>query len=200
MGKSLKIILPKTAFVNRKEQEMKTKLNQSKLKLAIVSAMALGTATLGINSYGAVQSDSFQVTTNVSQACTVTASGMAFGTYDAASPVAETQTSTITATCTDTLAATITLSEGNLGDSSSTPGIPIRGMTPGEQGGDPLLYNLYKDSAWTSLWGDAIDVGNMFTPTPGSDTVLTVYGSIPTGQSSVIAGGFADTIVATVTY
>ena len=179
---------------------MKTKLNQNKLKLAIVSAMALGTATLGINSYGAVQSDSFLVTTNVSQACTVVASGMAFGTYDAASPVAETQTSTITANCTDSVAATITLSEGTLGDGSSTPGAPIRGMAPGEQGGAALLYNLYKDSAWTSLWGDAQDVGNMFTPTVGTPTILTVYGSIPTGQSSVVAGGFADTIVATVTY
>ena len=179
---------------------MKTKLNQSKLKLAIVSAMALGTATLGINSYGAVQSDSFQVTTNVSQACTVVASGMAFGTYDAASPVAETQTSTITASCTDSLAATITLSEGTLGDSGSTPGTPIRGMAPGAQGGDSLLYNLYKDPAWLSLWGDAQDVGNMFTPTVGTPTILTVYGSIPINQSTVAAGGFADTIVATITY
>jgi spore coat protein U-like protein len=163
--------------------------------------MALGTATLGINSYGAVQSDSFFVTTKVSQACTVIASGMAFGTYDANSPVAETQTSTITATCTANLAATITLSEGTLGDGTSTPGIPVRGMTPASgQGGDALKYNLYKDSAWLNLWGDAQDVGNTFTPTPGAPITLTVYGSIPINQSSVVAGDFTDTIVATVTY
>ena len=35
MGKSLNYTLPKTAFVNKKEQKMKPKLNQNKLKLAI---------------------------------------------------------------------------------------------------------------------------------------------------------------------
>ena len=51
MGKSLNITLPKTAFVNRKEQEMKTKLNQSKLKLAIVSAMLVGSAGFTMPAY-----------------------------------------------------------------------------------------------------------------------------------------------------
>ena len=44
---------------------MKTKLNQSKLKLAIVSAMLVGSAGFSTAGYAATNGDTMAVTTNV---------------------------------------------------------------------------------------------------------------------------------------
>jgi len=59
---------------------MKTKLNQSKLKLAIVSATLLGTAAITAPTY-ATTAD-MDVTANINVACTIDTEDLAFGAYD----------------------------------------------------------------------------------------------------------------------
>ena len=59
---------------------MKTKLNQSKLKLAIVSAMLLGTA--GITAPAYALDANLSVSASIGMACTITTTTLAFGAYD----------------------------------------------------------------------------------------------------------------------
>ena len=57
---------------------MKNKLNQSKLKLAIVSAFALGSASLSTAGYAATAFDNMIVSADVEMSCTVNAGALDF--------------------------------------------------------------------------------------------------------------------------
>ena len=89
---------------------MKTKLNQSKLKLAIVSAMLVGTAALSVSAYS--DTASMDVSANIGMACTITATDIAFGAYDPIVTNAATDltaTASVTATCTAGATGSITI-------------------------------------------------------------------------------------------
>jgi spore coat protein U-like protein len=68
----------------------------------------------------------------------------------------------------------------------------------------PLLYNLYEDPAYTTVWtattgGRPDEVLNV----PGGGTAQLrrqVYGRIPGSQTTVTAGAYSDTLVAQVRY
>ena len=68
-------------------------------------------------------------------------------------------------------------------------------------GSNLLSYNLYTDSARTSVWGDGTGSTNTIggTGTGGSQAV-TVYGRVSLGQTGVPAGSYADTVAVTITY
>jgi spore coat protein U-like protein len=198
MGKLLKIILPKTAFVNRKEQKMKTKLNQSKLKLAIVSAMLVGSAGFSTAGYAvATQTDSMQVTTQVLMSCTVDAPTLDFLTYDPTVGTDTNGTSIITSACTGGGSATITMNGGSAEVAGSTVAAPLRQMTHSSDN-SKLNYQLYKENARTTIWGNDADSGKAFTAVAGDNTE-TVYGSITAGQVASF-GSFYDFVVVTLTY
>jgi len=197
MGNSLKITLPKTAFVNRKEQKMKTKLNQSKLKLAIVSAMLVGSAGFSTAGYAATQIDSMRVTTNVLMSCTVDAPTLDFSTYDPTQGVDTLGTSTITSACTGGGSATITMNGGSAEVAGSTVAAPLRQMTHSSDS-SKLNYQLYKENARTTVWGNDEASGVTFTAAAGNNTE-TVYGSITAGQAASF-GSFYDFVVVTLTY
>src|SRR5436190_1433424 len=64
-----------------------------------------------------------------------------------------------------------------------------------------LNYNIYTTSARTTVWGD----GTASTATiggtgSGSAQSVTVYGRVGSGQTSLPAGAYADTVAVTVTY
>jgi spore coat protein U-like protein len=197
MGNSLKITLPKTAFVNRKEQKMKTKLNQSKLKLAIVSAMLVGSAGFSTAGYAvATKTDSMQVTTNVLMSCTVDAPTLDFLTYDPTQGVDTLGTSIITSNCTGGGSATITMNGGSAVVTGSSDAVPLRQMTHSDA--TKLNYQLYKENARTTVWGNDAGSGKTFTAVSGDNTE-TVYGSITAGQAASF-GSFYDFVVVTLTY
>lgn len=125
-------------------------------------------------------------------ACTVSTTGVAFGTYDVFATSADDANGSIRVRC-DT-ASTVTVQIGR----GSAPTFAPRAM---RQGPLVLNYNLYRNSARTTVWGDG---------TAGTSTLVlsvnanqtrtqTVFGRVPALQD-VPAGGYTDTVVVTIIF
>lgn len=127
----------------------------------------------------------------------VSATTLAFGTYDASAPAADTSNGTVTVRCanpTRTLPSfTVTLSRGG---ASTYAG---RRMT---FGANTLTYNIYTTSAYTVIWGDGTSgtgVQNYNAATLLSTFSYTTFGRVPANQF-VSAGSYTDSVTVTVTY
>ena len=178
---------------------MKMKLNQSKLKGAIVSAIVAGSMGLSATSYAATASSNMAVSTTVATACTISAGALSFGSYDPTASTDNDATGTITSTCTSGGGVKITMSEGTNKLTGSTTAAPKRAMKFGDgEAGETLAYHLYRNTERTAVWGNTADTGEGFTGT-GSAVTTTVYGRIPKSQAAV-AGTFTDTVAVTITY
>ncbi|MHB1271552.1 MAG: Csu type fimbrial protein [Rhodanobacter sp.] len=145
------------------------------------------------SAYAATSSTTFTVNANVLAVCTLSATNVNFGNYDATSATPTDTTSTITALCTSGQAYTVALDAGI----SAGATVAARKMTSGT---NVLSYGLYTDSGHTTLWGD----GTLSTTTvagtgTGANQALTVYGRIPISQHEA-QGSYADDITATLTY
>ena len=181
---------------------MKTKLNQSKLKLAIVSAMLVGSAGLSTVGHAATDTGTLAVTTTVGMACTISTVGaLTFLSYDPTAEAANEASAAIVSSCTIGGSAKITLGEGtNKSISSSTAAIPVRRMAGSgiANAGTFLPYSLYQETGRTTVWGDTPETGKGFTATAGTDT-STVYGKIAKNETAGV-GVFTDTVAVTLTY
>jgi spore coat protein U domain-containing protein, fimbrial subunit CupE1/2/3/6 len=160
----------------------------SALFLAASSATHAGTATSNLS-----------VTATVSANCTISTAPVAFGPYDpivtnATNPLDG--TGTVTVTCTNGSAATITLGQGTNPASGSTDAAPLRQMK--DAGTDVLAYTLYQDTGRTTVWGNTAGTGVADTGN-GTAQAVTVYGAVTAGQN-VPAGSYSDTVIATVTF
>jgi len=131
------------------------------------------------------------------QACTISASGVAFGAYDPRAVGADNGTGPISLACpTGSNSVIIALSTGTSGTYTN------RTM---RDGGDILNYQLYRDAARTQVWGNG--TAGTFTQTLSGGSVgggtrnysTTVYGRI-TALQNVPAGAYLDTITVTVTF
>ena len=137
------------------------------------------------------------VTATVVNNCRVSTFDLDFGNYDPVVANATTdldQTATINVFCTK--GATFTSLSLNNGLNFSAP---ARQMAFGTE---RLQYNIFLDATHTTVW----NATNMKTPTGVStgravaiDGGYTVYGRVFAGQD-VAAGGYADTVVATVNF
>ncbi len=120
--------------------------------------------------------------------------GVNFGTYDVFTATPNDSTGTLTYRCTGSAGAvSIDLSRG------SAPSFSPRYMLNGAQ---QLNYNLYLDSAHTSIWGDGTSGTVHYTinnPANGQNVSVTVYGRAPASQD-IGTGAYADTIVATINF
>lgn len=132
--------------------------------------------------------------------CSASATPTSFGTYNPFSQAPLDTTGRVTVTCQDVLnivvSYTIRLSAGSSGDYTT------REMAgPGYQ----LQYNLYTDSARSSVWGDGS--GGSATVSDGYLLAVLfpvvrsydVYGRI-TGGQNVPPGSYSDTIIVTIDY
>lgn len=156
----------------------------------LCAAMVLGIPAAGL---AATATTTFQVTATVLSVCTVSATNLAFGNYDASSGTPNDASSTVTTTCSNSTAYTVALNAGT----GSGATVAMRRMT---NGANTLNYSMYTTAGRTTVWGD----GTLSTVTQaatgnGSGQALTVFGRIPTGQY-VTAGNYTDTVTATVTY
>jgi len=133
--------------------------------------------------------------------CTVTATGVAFGTYTPLTPIALTSTATLSVTCTVTTHRnTITIDLSTGASNRFTP----RTMT---SGANILNYNLYLDAADTQIWGDGtggsvIDSITLIRVGGGTKSVsanATVYGAVAALQDPA-PGSYTDTITVSVNY
>jgi len=148
-------------------------------------------------------------TCNGNQTVTVSATGVAFGSYDVftTTSTAGIGTVTVSANCqhnggqTYILTYSVALSSGSAG--SFTPRLMNAGSAH-------LQYNLYTDTTLTTIWGDGSSgtdtVSGSITGTcngggnqcNGQQT-STVYANIPAMQN-VPSGSYSDTISVTVSF
>ena len=176
---------------------MKTKFNQSKLKLAIVSAIMACSAGLSASSYAAETTATMTVSSSVLTACTITTGDLAFGTYDPSTQADVTGTATITSTCTLGGGAMILLSQGGNAFTGSSDAVPLRQMADGD---NRLKYHLYRDSDFNTVFGNTPGTGQ---PTTGQGVAVTttVHGKIIGSENAGIpTGTYADGVLVTLTY
>ncbi len=177
---------------------MKYNFKQTALKLALVSAFALGAAGLGVNSYAAVGTTSLGVTASIAVACSISTSTVAFGIYEpvvANLTAALDGTGTVNTICTNGAAIAIALDEGSFKIGGSTAAVPLRQMA---SGADRLAYFLYSDSARSVVWGNTTET-DVNHAGIGTAETITVYGRVTGGQNKP-AGVYNDTVIVTVTF
>jgi spore coat protein U domain-containing protein, fimbrial subunit CupE1/2/3/6 len=159
-------------------------------------ALMLAGLVLGLAAPTLAQTDTanLSVSTSVSKNCSITTTPVAFGAYD---PVVANVTTPLDAagavivTCTKGAGTRIDLNAGANASGS------IRRMAGG---GDFLTYELYQDTTRTTVWGSGSGAGQTITGAPSkAPRTFTVFGRIPAGQD-VVAGAYADTVVATINF
>jgi spore coat protein U-like protein len=140
----------------------------------------------------ATATGSFNVKVTIAATCVVTsATDMNFGTQGVLAANVD-QTSTITATCTNTTPYNIGLDKGLNGSSVTTRQMKAAG---------PALinYSLYSDAGRTVNWGNTVGTDTVAATGTGSAQAFTVFGRIPP-QPSPVAALYTDTITVTITY
>lgn len=168
------------------------------LKRYAVLCTALGAALLSVDSLALTATSNMAVTATIAANCTISAGAVAFGPYDPVvtnAAAALNGTGTVTTTCTNGSAVTITLGQGVNPAGGSTTTTPLRQMASGV---NRLGYFLYSDAAHAVVWGDTAGTGKADTGT-GVASALTVYGAVTAGQNKPV-GSYSDTVVATVTF
>jgi spore coat protein U-like protein len=126
--------------------------------------------------------------------CTISVTSVAFGNYNVFTTTADDSTGTITYRCNST-AANISIS---LSDGSSTTFNP-RTL---RKGAEVLNYNLYRNAARTTIWGNGTGGTSVYTqgnPPNNQNVNVTVYGRIP-AQQDVSAGNYTDTVSAVINF
>lgn len=131
-------------------------------------------------------------------ACNVTATGVSFGPYDAASLLPADSAGSVTVSCDQNPPVDITVT---IGPSGTTGGFNPRSMRLAT-GTARLNYNLYTDASRSVVWGDG---------TSGTAAVVirrvnrnraqtaTIYARTPAGQN-VPVGAYTDSLVVTILY
>jgi spore coat protein U-like protein len=124
-----------------------------------------------------------------STTCSVSATAVAFGTYDPTSSTPLDSTGSVAVTCSASSASyTIALSAGQ-GSFTS------RELSSGAH---LLAYNLYTDALRSTIWGD----GSGATSTEsgsGTSQSFNVYGRVLALQNAYV-GSYADAVVVTVNF
>ena len=176
---------------------MKTKLNQSKLKLTIVSAMLVGSAGFSTAGYAETDTASMAVSTAVSMSCTIAAGAMTLASYDPTATVDNDANASITSTCTAGASGNIKISQGLNPHAGSNDNIPIRRMVAAGDAASFLDYEVFSNSGRSVVWENGTGVG--YTGT-GSAVPLTVYCSVAAGQTSAVSGSYSDTVTVSINY
>lgn len=162
--------------------------NRTRLRLM---AIGLGLSAAG-TAQAATQTSNLNVTATVAGACSVTTSAIDFG-----------QVSTTVTSNVDAQGAVNLLCVSGTGYSVTANGggggaIANRRLI---SGASLLQYQLYTDSARTTIWGDGTSNGQAISGT-GTGTTLSipVYARISGDRSAAQPGTYNDTVVVTVTY
>lgn len=137
--------------------------------------------------------------------CTVSSNGLAFGTYQPLVFGSELRSTESTGVTTVSLACTGIVTGGSyslaLGPSTVGGSFQPRYLAH-SAGGPPMAFNVYRDPAYTTVWGDG-NTGALITgtlPSGSSTQSHTAYGRVPPGQNTLKPGGFSGALTITVTY
>lgn len=123
-------------------------------------------------------------------ACTVSFQDVLFGDYDASSPAAALTSAEVRASCRAPIVLTVLLSASGVSGSVSDRRLKHATRT------DTLSYNLFRDAAMTTVWGDSVQ-GSPVTVRVEGELVTRIYGQIFPRQD-VWIGPYADTLRVTV--
>ena len=139
------------------------------------------------------------VTMTITANCTVSATGVNFGsleTIDMSSPQLDSTAGVITVTCTNGQPYTVTLGAG----AGTGATFATRKMTGGNNSTSTLDYTLYTDNTRTTVWGDGTaTTGTRGGTGTGDSQTYDVHGRVP-AQNNVRVGTFNDTVTVTVSY
>lgn len=157
-------------------------LNRTALAAALLAAAPLAFAA-------GSDTATMQVSIDIVNSCTITATDMAFPQENVESVATATATLTVDCTASDD-DFTIALDGGGSGDTSAR-----RMDGPGTA---TIDYQLYSDSAYGTVWGNTTGQTVGGTSTGGLQP-YTVYGEI-LAQGAKPVGTYTDSITATVTF
>ena len=153
-------------------------------------ALAAGLSLLPQEAQAASVTANFNVTATVATSCSVSASDLAFGTYDGTSAVDATTTSTINVNCSLLTPYTIGLNDGSNAAGS------VRRMGSGTS---RLSYEIYRDPAMTGIFGTVAATLGVSGIGTGLAVPNIIYGKIPKNQN-VTPGSYTDQVTVTVDY
>jgi spore coat protein U-like protein len=163
---------------------------------AAVSGMAIVAAGFSAApASAATATANLGVSATVTNNCTISTAALAFGSYDPVVAHASTNldgTGTVTVACTKGAVATVGLGLGSNAAGST------RRMTNGAS--EYLTYELYQDAGRATVWGNS--GAGLYSPGAAPSKTarnFTVYGRVTSNQD-VVAGNYADTVVATVNF
>jgi len=134
----------------------------------------------------------FQVSATAVDSCEVTASDLAFGTYDPLNPSPTDAHSVVTITCTVDSGYAIGLDAG-VGSGAT---VTTRRLS---NGASTLNYTLYRDSTRNLVWGNNGEEEIVTGVGTGAPTEYPVYGRIPPRQS-IKRGVYNDTVTVWVSF
>jgi spore coat protein U-like protein len=181
-------------------------INSTSIRVAV--GTAVGAVFFAAATPAAAQSASatatMNVQANVTQTCSLSASGINFGTVDTLTGAATNANGSITVHCT---AGTNWVTYADNGEGPNTTRVDTAaGREMQIAGGDPAIptlhYNLYRDAAYTLQYGNPVDggeeinnIGDPASQKQGLPVTKTVYGRVFGGQHTVPAGNFSDRVV-----
>lgn len=136
----------------------------------------------------------FVVRTNVNRTCTVTTAEVNFGAHTSLSSALSAQGG-LSVTCTNALPYTISLGNGVSGTGPAARLMRLQNAPAGPT----ITYGLYRDAAFTQVWGSTIGTTTVAGTGNGVAQTYPVYGRLQS-QSTPQAGIYNDTVVVTITY
>lgn len=174
-------------------------MNNTRWMVGLVAAMGLVSRAQALTA-----STTFTVSATVASHCKASAGNLAFGASYAPGAGAATTTSTISVNCTKGTPFTVALGAG----ASTGATVQNRNMTGTANPAALLNYQLYSDSADTTVWGDgtagtSASASQSGLGMGGSQAVdLTVYAQIPDSAANqgVPPDTYNDTVQVTVNY
>lgn len=134
--------------------------------------------------------------------CSVSATPVAFGTYNPMSSSPQDSDGSILLSCGGLVGGLVSYNV-TLGKGLNSTTFSPRRMA---SSASLLNYDFYTSSAYSSIWGDGTggsqsNSGSItILVVGGTAKQLVVYGRIPGSQSAVRAGSYSDAVLVTVTY
>lgn len=190
-GHNVQSVIDRRLLPESKTTGPRRRLLRVGLLLALVAYVPRGAAD------AATVTTTFLVTANIAVNCLIAASQLDFGDYqpkvaNATSPL--NGQSEITVTCTNSGTWVVGLDQGQF------PGATVSTRQLTGPGGSSLQYALFSDAARTINFGNTVGVDTVSGTGTGGPQIVTVYGQIAAGQTTAVAGGYTDTITATITF
>jgi spore coat protein U-like protein len=152
---------------------------------ALLAAVALPASA------STTKTTTFQVSLIISNDCAISATALSFGTTGVLSASLN-QSTTLTVTCSNTTPYSVGLDAGSV--AGSTVATRLMGNS-----GATVQFQLYSDSAHTTVWGNTIGTNTVGGTGTGNAQSVTVYGEVP-AQATPAANTYTSTVTASVTF